>query len=241
MLGVLGRWGWLDGLSTSDSSDNEQQQQKCAQQKKSRRDVRLLEIGAINTQLLDAAARTRVERVTATDDNKLDDEEKHNTTNKVERVHRLQVKAIDLRSTNLKIEQKDFFDLPISEQPYDVLVNSMVINCVTTPEQRGRMLTLCYNQLRPGGVCFLTLPKLCLIQSKYITRSYFEEILTKGVGFELDSVKDSPKVAFFVLKKPQSKPVQVWNEKYAHIKVINKGKKFRNTFAVTLDQTEVTR
>lgn len=236
MLGVLGRWGWLDGLSSDDLPDGEQQQ-KSSQQKKARRDVRLLEIGAINTQLLDAAARTRVERVTAIDDNKLDDEEKQNTINKVERVHRLHVKAIDLRSTNPKIEQKDFFDLPFSEQPYDVLVNSMVINCVTTPEQRGRMLTLCYNQLRPGGVCFLTLPKLCLIQSKYITRSYFEEILTKGVGFELHSTKDSPKVAFFVLKRPQSKPVQVWNEKYARTTIINKGKKFRNTFAVTLDQT----
>lgn len=242
---MLGRWGWLDGLSTvSDPSDNEQhqqQQQKSAQKKKSRRDVRLLEIGAINTQLLDAAARKRVERVTATEDAKLDDDEKDNATNQVERVHRLQVKAIDLRSTNPRIEQKDFFELPLSEQPYDVLVNSMVINCVTTPEQRGRMLTLCYNQLRPGGVCFLTLPKLCLIQSKYMTRSYFEQILTKGVGFELDSTKDSPKLAFFVLKRPQSKPVQVWNEKFARTTSINKGKKFRNTFAVTLDQTEVTR
>lgn len=230
---MLGRWGWLDGLDPSFSEES-------TQKKKYRRDVRLLEIGAINTQLLDAAARTRVARVTATTDNNLDDEEKHNTTNQVERVHRLQVKAIDLRSTNPRIEQKDFFELPLSEQPFDVLVNSMVINCVTTPEQRGRMLTLCYNQLRPGGVLFLTLPKLCLLQSKYMTRSYFEQLLTKGVGFELDSTKDSPKVAFFVLKRPQSKPVQVWNEKYARMTVINKGKKFRNTFAVTLDHAELT-
>ena len=233
---MLGRWGWLDGLSSDDPTSSEESTQK----KKCRRDVRLLEIGAINTQLLDAAARTRVARVTATDDNNIDDKERHNTTNQVERVHRLQVKAIDLRSTNPRIEQKDFFELPLSEQPYDVLVNSMVINCVTTPEQRGRMLTLCYNQLRPGGVLFLTLPKLCLVQSKYMTRSYFEQLLTKGVGFELDSTKDSPKVAFFVLKRPQSKPVQVWNEKYARMTVINKGKKFRNTFAVTLDHAEVT-
>lgn len=243
VLGVLGRWGWLDGLSSDNPSDIEQQQQqKSVNKKKSRRDVRLLEIGAINTQLLDAAARTRVERVTATADDKLDDDaddEKH-TTNQVERVHRLQVKAIDLRSTNPRIEQKDFFKLPLSDQPYDVLVNSMVINCVTTPEQRGRMLTLCYSQLRPGGVCFLTLPKLCLTQSKFMTRSYFEQILTKGVGFELDSTKDSPKVAFFVLKRPQSKPIRVWDEKFACMTVINKGKKFRNTFAVTIDQTEVT-
>ena len=234
---MLGRWGWLDGLSSDDPTLSSEES---TQKKKSRRDVRLLEIGAINTQLLDAAARTRVARVTATNDNNLDDKQRHDTTNQVERVHRLQVQAIDLRSTNPRIEQRDFFELPLSEQPYDVLVNSMVINCVTTPEQRGRMLTLCYNQLRPGGVLFLTLPKLCLLQSKYMTRSYFEQLLTKGVGFELDSIKDSPKVAFFVLKRPQSKPVQVWNEKYARMTVINKGKKFRNTFAVTLDHAEVT-
>jgi hypothetical protein len=242
VLGVLGRWGWLDGLSTDGNAslDGDRQQQKSSQKKKPRRDVRLLEIGAINTQLLDAASRTRVERVTSQDEKRGSDE-KH--TNQLERVHRLQVKAIDLRSTNPRIQQMDFFKLPLpidQHQPYDVLVNSMVINCVTTTEQRGKMLFLCYHQLRPGGVLFLTLPKLCLIQSKYMHRKYFEEILTKAVGFEIDSAKESPKVAFFVLKRPQSEPVRNWDEKFARTKVINKGKKFRNTFAVILDQRDVT-
>lgn len=243
VLGVLGRWGWLDGLSIIDgnaSLDGDRQQQKSSQKKKPRRDVRLLEIGAINTQLLDAASRTRVERVTSQDEKRGSDE-KH--TNQLERVHRLQVKAIDLRSTNPRIQQMDFFKLPLptpTDQPYDVLVNSMVINCVTTPEQRGKMLALCYHQLRPGGVLFLTLPKLCLIQSKYMHKGYFEEILTKAVGFDIDSAKESPKVAFFVLKRPQSEPLRNWDEKFARTRVINKGKKFRNTFAVTLDQTDVT-
>ena len=248
VLGMLGRWGWLNGISLDEISDDKQQhqpKQKCTQKKKSRRDVRLLEIGAINTQLLDAAARTRIERVATADNEELGDGSVHETTNKVERVHRLQVKAIDLRSTNSRIEQQDFFELPISKQPYDVLVCSMVINCVTTPEQRGKMLTLCYNQLRPGGVCFLMLPKLCLIQSKYMTRSYFEQILTKGVGFELDSSKDSPKVSFFVLKRPQhsteEQPQLNWDDKFARMTIINKGKKFRNLFAVTLDKKEVNR
>ena len=71
-------------------------------------------------------------------------------------------------------------------------------------------------------------------------RKYFEEILTTAVGFEIDSAKESPKVAFFVLKRPQSEPVRNWDEKFARTKVMNKGKKFRNTFAVTLDQRDVT-
>jgi hypothetical protein len=242
VLGILGRWGWLDGLSTDGNAslDGDRQQQKSSPKKKPRRDVRLLEIGAINTQLLDAASRKRVERVSANDE-KRDSDEKH--TNQFGKVHRLQVKAIDLRSTNPRIQQMDFFKLPLpidQHQPYDVLVNSMVINCVTTPEQRGKMLALCYHQLRPGGVLFLTLPKLCLIQSKYMNRGYFEEILTKAVGFQIDSAKESPKVAFFVLKRPQSEPLRNWDEKFARTKVLNKGKKFRNTFAVILDQRDVT-
>ena len=245
MLGVLGRRGWLDGLSTDDLADSEKQQQKSSQQKKSRRDVRLLEIGAINTQLLDAAARTRVERVTAIDDNKLDDEEKQNTINKVERVHRLHVKAIDLRSTNPRIEQRDFFELPLSEQPYDVLVNSMVINCVPSAPDRGRMLALLYHQLRPGGLCFLTLPRLCLNQSRYITMDLFKEMLTDGVGFELVRDRESPKVAFFVLKRPvedigADKPrSRRLNAKFTKKPIINKAKKYRNEFGVVLDEDEV--
>lgn len=235
VLGVLGRWGWLDGLTIDDTDASLRGDRTLqVQKKRSKRDVRLLEIGAINTQLLDAATRTRSDRVTAAKvDKNIDIEENH--TNQLERVHRLQVTAIDLRSTNPRIQQKDFFELPLSNEPYDVLVNSMVINCVTTPEQRGKMLALCYRHLRPGGSCFLTLPKLCLTQSKYMTRSYFEEILTKGIGFELDDTKDSPKVAFFVLKKTQSNPLHTWDEKFARVTIINTGKKFRNTFAVTLD------
>ena len=164
----------------------------------------------------------------------------------------------------------DFFDLPLpncndsvtqdisttnatQQYYYDVIVNSMVINCVTTPAQRGQMLSLCYKHLRPGGVMFLTLPILCLIQSKFMSRSYFEEILTNGVGFEIlqEVGRESPKIAFFVLRKPMrgnDAKVQGYKgscrnmgdgDKYNHMPVLHRGKKFRNTFAVTLDKEEV--
>merc|ERR1712194_505355 len=234
---------------------------KNSQRKKSpRRNIRLLEVGAINTQLLDAAARTRTRDIPG-----LRNSEYQSSTNQTEHVYRLDVKALDIRSTDPRIEQMDFFDLslprpaqttstivpddntPAERQPYDVIVNSMVINCLTTPAQRGKMLSLCYQHLRPGGICFLVLPKLCLIQSKFMSRSYFEEILTKGVGFEIlqEVGRESPKVAFFVLRRPEkgddknSNLQRKWDEKFACMPVINHGKKFRNTFALILTERYV--
>ncbi len=225
VLGVLGRWGWLDGFVIPIDGDSLSTQKK---RKHARRDIRLLEIGAINTQLLDAATRTKLDA----------------TTNESQRVHRLDVHAIDLRSTDPRIQKMDFFHYPLSDQKYDVLVCSMVINCVTTPAQRGTMLSLCFRHLRPGGVCFITLPNLCLSQSKFITRKYFEEILTKGVGFEMlnEVARESPKVAFFVLRRPEKDDVdgvRKWSDKFTRMPSINHGKKFRNTFAVILDKKQV--
>jgi 25S rRNA (adenine2142-N1)-methyltransferase len=246
VLGVLGRWGWLDGLPVSSdiehgSGDEAKSRishtrgtEKDKRVKSRRRDVRVLEVGAINTQLIEAAARTRMK----TDHNR------------IERVHLLDVKAIDIRSTDPRIQQIDFFDLPAPDpcSLYDVVVNSMVINCVTTPDGRGRMLSLCFQHLRPGGVFFLTLPKLCLLQSKFMSRSYFEEILTRGVGFEIvhEVGRDSPKISFFVLRRPTEERsdgnpslIRRWDERFMRLPVLHRGKKFRNEFAVTLNEETV--
>jgi len=271
VMGILGRWGWLDGLptkvssgngdssvglekdsSTTDNKKTENLKKKAKKEKVPRRDVKLLEVGAINTQLLDAAARTRVKSNQQADDNQNRDLVTCNNNEKpssshTQRVYLLDILAIDLRSTDPRIKKMDFFELPLStKQPYDAIVNSMVINCVTTPAQRGRMLSLCYHQLRPGGVCFLTLPKLCLIQSKFMSLSYFEEILTKGVGFEIlrGVARESPKISFFVLRRPEKEDERdegkkKWNHKYMCMPHIRRGKKFRNTFAVTLDKEEL--
>jgi hypothetical protein len=221
-----------------------------------RRDVRLLEVGAINAQLIDAAARTRVRThdLAARDENYRrcddDDDDGIGIGGVVERVHLLDVTAIDIRSTDPRIRQIDFFDLPLRQDPcslYDVVVNSMVINCVTTPGGRGRMLSLCFHHLRPGGVCFLTLPRLCLLQSKFMSRSYFEEILTRGVGFEIlhEVGRESPKIAFFVLRRPKEGeggdganpgPIpRCGDVRFTRLTVLHRGKKFRNEFAVTLN------
>lgn len=294
VLGIVGKWGWLDGLPISITSDhcgkddndddkagnldNHKKKEDKKKGKIQRRDVRLLEIGAINTQLLDASERTRIK--TNHNNDQINNERLDNDKT-TERVYHLDVKAIDIRSTDKRIQQLNFFDLPLpnkvdikddtssdttsvnkqqqqhQQQHYDVIVNSMVINCVTTPAQRGQMLSLCYQHLRPGGVLFLTLPKLCLIQSKSMSRSYFEEILTKGVGFEIlkEVGRESPKIAFFVLRRPKKEKAREikeddkdqksrtdennsFDDKFTRMPVIHRGKKFRNTFAVTLNEED---
>jgi hypothetical protein len=81
-----------------------------------RRPLQLLEIGAINTQLLDAAAQRAG--------------------------YAMHVRAIDLHAMDRRIEEADFLKLPLPTTLYDVIVCSMVINCLATALQRGEMVSL---------------------------------------------------------------------------------------------------
>lgn len=208
VLGHLARSGWLYGIH---------------QDRKTRRILQLLEVGAINTELLDAAKQTKqLEDGTAV------------------LKYRLSTRAIDLQSSHDGIEEADFLTFPLNN--YDVVVCSMVINCVPRPEHRGLMLARLYHQLVPGGLCFLTLPRLCLYQSPYMTMEHFKDLLSEtGVGFAVEETKESPKVAFFVLRRPVEEDVsnEKFDKQWTGSKVLNKGKKFRNVFDVTLKKEEV--
>mmetsp|Transcript_23090 Transcript_23090/g.34698 ORF Transcript_23090/g.34698 Transcript_23090/m.34698 type:complete len:302 (+) Transcript_23090:84-989(+) len=260
VLGVLGRIGWLDGVVIKEKEEENPQKEEGEKKKKKlpRRNVNLLEVGAINTQLLDAAARTKkVKTQDTTDTASLPTAQTENEDGdsiyKDIPVHKLTVRAIDLRSSHPGIETQDFLTLPLQSTRYDVIVCSMVINCVPTPESRGKMLCLLYHQLRPGGLCFLTLPKLCLSQSPHISKEMFQEMLSSskegnGVGFEIVETKESPKVAFFVLSRPlnnddneekQRKERNKVNPKFTRLITINRGKKYRNKFAIVLKESEV--
>jgi 25S rRNA (adenine2142-N1)-methyltransferase len=200
VLGVLAKKGWLHGIATAENAP--------------RRQTRLLEVGAINTELLSAASE------------------------------RLSVRAIDLHSLHEGIEEADFLTLtPCHQDPnqrYDVVACSMVINCVPTAEQRGTVLTRLFHQLRPGGLCFLTLPKLCLMQSPYMSLERFQGLLLSGVGFELEETKESPKVAFFILRRPlKTLMKESLDPQWTTSHEIRKGKKYRNKFAVVLNQNDV--
>jgi len=216
---------WLDsGVVDNEGDDNEKDNSKVL-----RRKVRLLEVGAINTELLQAA-------------------------NKRQYLH---VRAIDLRSSHELIEEIDFFQLEYlhadPDKRYDTIVCSMVLNCISTSEQRGNMLFILKDHLIPGsGLLFLTIPLLCLTQSPYITKDTFLDMLgSEGVGFEIIETKETPKIAFFILRRPTSKnkisfgfsgggvysgTADEINPRWSKMVVVRQGKKFRNTFAVILTE-----
>lgn len=214
VMGHLARSGWLYGIHHHHQQGDEK--------KKGRRNLKLLEVGAINTELLDAAKQKRILE-NGTEASK----------------YRLSVRAIDLRSTHDGIEEADFLNLKM-ERDYDVIVCSMVINCVPRADQRGLMLARLYHQLIPGGLCFLTLPRLCLNQSPHLSIERFQALLARtGVGFEIVETKESPKIAFFILRRPSNEIRVVFDKQWTRTKTINRGKKFRNSFNVTLVEQEV--
>jgi 25S rRNA (adenine2142-N1)-methyltransferase len=113
----------------------------------------LLEVGAVNTQLLDARG--------------------------------LAVRAIDIRSSLERIERRDFFDLDPAGA-YDVVVCSLVINQLPEALARGRMVAGLVAHLRPGGLCFLVVPRSCLERSLATTPARFDAVLRRAGFVELE-------------------------------------------------------
>jgi len=65
----------------------------------------------------------------------------------------------------------------------------------------------------------------------------FEDLLTKGVGFEVERKKVTPKLAFWVLRKGREgggNGRKVGTNRWGEVTVRNRGKKYRNEFCVVL-------
>ena len=105
--------------------------------------LHVLEVGAINTQLLSCPFLD----VRAIDI--------HSQHPKIER--------LDFFSLSLPLETKS----------YDCIVNGMVLNCVPDARLRGRMIVRCTRLLKEDGLFFVVLPSRCLNASKYIDEGIF--------------------------------------------------------------------
>jgi len=247
VLGYLANNGWLYGIKKSSGVDHEvsnsSSKRERGKNQAPRRKTKILEVGAINTELLDAA------EVESDNNNFSSLDLSQSTQKKRKHKYNIHVRAIDIHSMEERIEEVDFLQLPKmspkdSTQRLDVIVCSMVLNCVTTPSDRGKMLALLYHQLRPGGLCFLTLPKSCLTKSAFLTPLLFQKMLgSAGVGFEIKSTKDSPKVSFFILERPveeeYTRSTTRLNPTFTQRIIRNKGKKFPNQFSVILQVEHV--
>ncbi|OQS06828.1 hypothetical protein THRCLA_01144 [Thraustotheca clavata] len=145
----------------------------------------------------------------------------------------LDVQAIDLIARHPRIQQIDYFDYPFTKT-FDVVVSSMVINCVPTHEKRGDMLQRTWRHLNPNGHFFLMLPLLCLTNSNYMTVERFEEIV-KYIGFDIREKKESPKIAFYCLQKT-TPPSSIKPSSFPHT-MLRPGPK-RNDFRRSSNENE---
>jgi len=116
----------------------------------------------------------------------------------------LDVRSIDVNSQHPLIEELDFFDLP-PEQAFDVVVCSMVVNCVTEAAKRGEMLARLRGHLRSEeSLLLLVLPSRC-IESKHCGAARFESLLG-GLGFGFQApLKTTPRLFFYTLRRGVSR------------------------------------
>ena len=224
VLGHLSRNGWLYGVPITIKEGGEA---SAKTKKKERRPTRLLEVGAINTELLDAAFPPQPRRTPDGADESSSGKPK------------LHVRAIDLHCMDRRIEKADFLTIPVNHvdvhQRYDVIVCSMVLNCVPTVAARGEMVCRLYHFLRPGGWLFLTIPRTCLALSSYMDKAQFAHLLT-CVGLQIKETKETPKIAFYVCQRAGHDEGRKWDAKWSELRKIRHGKKFNNDFAVLLSR-----
>lgn len=117
----------------------------------------------------------------------------------------LEVRAIDINSQHPKIEEMDFFDIS-PDGNFDVVVCSMVINCVTDALKRGDMLIRLSAHLRQAtGILCLALPNRC-IMSKNVGSESFAALLD-ALGLDLLETSSTPKITFYTLRRRALVPV----------------------------------
>ena len=112
----------------------------------------------------------------------------------------LDVRAIDVKSRHPKIEQLDFFDMPVEAESYDVIHSSMVVNCVPTAELRGEMIARTATLLRPKGLFFMMLPLRCVTASTRMSQEKMSRLL-RACGLRVVEQKRTPKIVFYCCEK----------------------------------------
>lgn len=90
------------------------------------------------------------------------------------------------------------------------------------------------------GILFLTIPKFCLTKSAFLTPELFLELLgEKGVGFSIEETKESPRVSFFICRRPEEKRTAELDKQWTKQIIRRKGKKFPNQFSVVLSESTI--
>ena len=114
----------------------------------------------------------------------------------------IRFRSIDLNSQHQRLKSETFRSQSLRRRVVVVVVvNSMVLNCVAEPEDRGEMLLRMAKMLRKDtGVLFITIPRRCVENNPFCSVDIFNECL-RACGLSVVLTKFSPKIAFWVCEK----------------------------------------
>ena len=94
----------------------------------------------------------------------------------------LEATSIDLVSEDPLVVKEDFFNFAQRKNlwgKFDVVVMSLVLNFVASPQERGRMLQMASRLLKRGGFMFLVLPNAAIANSRYLKFKLLARILSR--------------------------------------------------------------
>ncbi|KAF2728946.1 hypothetical protein EJ04DRAFT_476507, partial [Polyplosphaeria fusca] len=112
----------------------------------------------------------------------------------------LHVTRIDLHSQAPGITQQDFMQRPLptsSDEAFNILSLSLVLNYVPTPASRGAMLQRTRHFLLPGGLLFLVLPLACVQNSRYLDEEGLVGMMG-GLGYGVVRSKVAKKLVYYL-------------------------------------------
>ncbi|GMH58642.1 hypothetical protein TrST_g7223 [Triparma strigata] len=193
-------WGKLSHTGRNFGVPSPPSPSPLASARPSKRPLKILEIGAINTQLLTYTSKGNCDTL-----------------------------SIDLNSQSPQIQEANFLSPTFNPVQQDVIVCSMVLNCVPNARLRGEMINKINGLLPVGGEVFVVLPLLCLAQSQFINRKSYENIWIK-LGYELKEIRVTPKLHMIWGVKRREGDGEGWKE--------GKGKVGgKNTFGIQFENS----
>ena len=148
----------------------------------------LLEVGAVNTQLLEARGlavraidvRSSMQRIERVDFFDLRPQGSYLRGNQP-------VSYVTTRPRGQRrVDGVGRLNSDFHTGSYDVVVCALVLNCLPDAAARGRMVAGLVAHLRPGGLCFLVVPRSCLERSAATTPARFDAVLRRAGLVELE-------------------------------------------------------
>lgn len=175
------------------------------------------------------------------------------TKNAISAVDCVDMRRIDLKSRQEGIEEMDFMKLrvPLEEaEKYDVISLSLVLNYVPSASGRGDMLRRTVDFLRVSryavddeDAChgsfipcvFLVLPLPCVSNSRYMDYNRLEEIMG-SLGYRVVQRKKTTKLYYELYKWSKRKKEDVARSSTGDFKKVElRSGKTRNNFSITLE------